>query len=195
MEDVLLCAAAVLADDEQVAAAVRRQYAWFVVDEFQDVSPLQSALLDLWLGGRNDVCVVGDPAQTIDSFAGASADFLVDFPRRHPGTTSVTLHRNYRSTPEIVSCANTVMHPPGADPRSEGAVRLVATRDAGEHVSLAARSDEVAEASNVVADIGGCDTRPAEPREIAVLFRINAQSESLRGGARRARHPLRRPRR
>ena len=88
-----------LAEDERVAAQVRRQYKWFVVDEFQDVSPLQSALLDLWLGGRDELCVVGDPAQTIYSFAGANADYLRDFPAKFPGTTSVELVRNYRSTP------------------------------------------------------------------------------------------------
>ena len=99
MEDVLLLTAGLLADDERVAAQVRRQYKWFVVDEFQDVSPLQSALLDLWLGGRDELCVVGDPAQTIYSFAGANADYLRDFPEKFPGTTSVELVRNYRSTP------------------------------------------------------------------------------------------------
>ena len=98
MEDVLLLTAGVLASDERVAAQVRRQYKWFVVDEFQDVSPLQSALLDLWLGGRDELCVVGDPAQTIYSFAGADASYLREFPKRHPGTTSVELVRNYRST-------------------------------------------------------------------------------------------------
>ena len=79
MEDVLLCAAALLSEDERVAAQVRRQYRWFVVDEFQDVSPIQAALLDLWLGGRHDLCVVGDPAQTIYSFAGASPTYLTEF--------------------------------------------------------------------------------------------------------------------
>ena len=87
MEDVLLLTAGMLADDERVAAQVRRQYKWFVVDEFQDVSPLQSALLDLWLGGRDELCVVGDPAQTIYSFAGADATYLREFapasPRHH----------------------------------------------------------------------------------------------------------------
>jgi DNA helicase-2/ATP-dependent DNA helicase PcrA len=102
MEDVLLLTAGLLAEDERVAAQVRRQYKWFVVDEFQDVSPLQSALLDLWLGGRDELCVVGDPAQTIYSFAGAIADYLRDFPQRYAGTTSVELVRNYRSTPQIV---------------------------------------------------------------------------------------------
>ena len=109
MEDVLLCAAALLAEDERVAAQVRRQYRWFVVDEFQDVSPIQSALLDLWLGGRDDLCVVGDPAQTIYSFAGANAAYLRDFPKRHPQTTSVELVRNYRSTPQVVSAANRLL--------------------------------------------------------------------------------------
>ena len=85
IEDVLLCAAAVLDDDERVAADVRRQYRWFVVDEFQDVSPLQFRLLELWLGDRDDVCVVGDPAQTIYTFAGASDRFLLEFPRKFPG--------------------------------------------------------------------------------------------------------------
>jgi DNA helicase-2/ATP-dependent DNA helicase PcrA len=80
MEDVLLLTAGLLAEDERVAAQVRRQYKWFVVDEFQDVSPIQSALLDLWLGGRDEICVVGDPAQTIYSFAGARSDHLLGFP-------------------------------------------------------------------------------------------------------------------
>ncbi len=109
MEDVLLLTAGMLAEEERVAAQVRAQYKWFVVDEFQDVSPIQSALLDLWLGGRDEICVVGDPAQTIYSFAGANADYLRDFPRKFPGTASVELNRNYRSTPEVVEAANTVL--------------------------------------------------------------------------------------
>ena len=109
MEDVLLFTAGLLADDERVAAQVRSQYKRFVVDEYQDVSPLQSALLDLWLGGRDEICVVGDPAQTIYSFAGARADHLLGFARKFPGTTSVELVRNYRSTPEVVDAANRLL--------------------------------------------------------------------------------------
>ena len=99
MEDVLLIGAALLSEDERVAAEVRRQYKWFVVDEYQDVSPIQSALLDLWLGGRDEICVVGDPAQTIYSFAGAQASYLTDFASQFPRPTNVELVRNYRSTP------------------------------------------------------------------------------------------------
>ncbi|MCG2803429.1 MAG: ATP-dependent helicase, partial [Cellulomonas sp.] len=71
-EDVLLLLAAMLVDHCVVADEVRAQYRHFVVDEYQDVSPLQQYLLDQWLGGRHELCVVGDPAQTIYSFAGAS---------------------------------------------------------------------------------------------------------------------------
>ena len=95
MEDVLLFGAGLLADNEAVAAQVRRQYKWFVVDEFQDVSPLQHALLDLWLGGRDELCVVGDPAQTIYSFAGADARYLREF------TPALPLGHQRRAGPQL----------------------------------------------------------------------------------------------
>jgi DNA helicase-2/ATP-dependent DNA helicase PcrA len=174
MEDVLLLNAGMLAEDERVAAQVRRQYKWFVVDEFQDVSPLQSALLDLWLGGRDELCVVGDPAQTIYSFAGANADFLRDFPAKFPGTTSVELVRNYRSSPQVVQAANTLL----AGTASQG-VDLRSQQAAGPAVTFDAHPDEVAEAEAVAARILRLRTDGRDLGEIAVLFRINAQSESF----------------
>jgi DNA helicase-2/ATP-dependent DNA helicase PcrA len=174
MEDVLLLTAGLLAEDERVAAQVRRQYKWFVVDEFQDVSPLQSALLDLWLGGRDELCVVGDPAQTIYSFAGANADYLRDFPAKHPGTTSVELVRNYRSTPQVVDAANTLL----SGTPSQG-VALRAQQPAGPAVEFHEWSDEVAEANAVAARILALRQSGRSLAEMAVLFRINAQSESF----------------
>src|SRR4051794_12483173 len=174
MEDVLLLTAGMLAEEERVAAAVRAQYKWFVVDEFQDVSPLQSALLDLWLGGRNELCVVGDPAQTIYSFAGANADFLRDFPTKHPATTSIELVRNYRSTPQVVAAANRLLA--GTSSRS---VELRAQQSAGPEVSYDAHPDEVAEAEAVAARIAALHSSGRAVGEVAILFRINAQSESF----------------
>jgi DNA helicase-2/ATP-dependent DNA helicase PcrA len=174
MEDVLLLTAGMLAEEERVAAQVRAQYRWFVVDEFQDVSPLQSALLDLWLGGRDEICVVGDPAQTIYSFAGADAAYLRDFPRKFPGTTSVELSRNYRSSPEVVSAANAVLA--GSASTS---VRLRAQRPSGAAVSFAPAADEVAEAGAVAEGVGALLRDGVPASEIAVLFRINAQSEAF----------------
>jgi DNA helicase-2/ATP-dependent DNA helicase PcrA len=174
MEDVLLLTAGMLAEEERVAARVRGQYKWFVVDEFQDVSPLQSALLDLWLGGRDEICVVGDPAQTIYSFAGADAAYLRDFPRKFPGTTSVELSRNYRSSPEVVAAANTVLA--GS---SSTSVRLQAQRASGPAVRYSPAPDEVAEADGVADAIAALVGEGVAVSEIAVLFRINAQSEAF----------------
>lgn len=174
MEDVLLLTAAMLAEDERIAAQVRRQYKFFVVDEFQDVSPLQSALLDLWLGGRDEICVVGDPAQTIYSFAGANADYLRHFPRKHPDTTTVELVRNYRSTPEVISAANSLL----SGSASRG-VELRAQRPAGAAVRWTEHSDEVAEADAVAAEIVRLRSTGVPASEIAILFRINAQSEAF----------------
>ncbi|WP_300404379.1 ATP-dependent DNA helicase UvrD2 [Nocardioides sp.] len=192
MEDVLLLTAGILADDERVAAQVRRQYKWFVVDEFQDVSPLQSALLDLWLGGRDEICVVGDPAQTIYSFAGANADYLRDFPRKYDATTSIELVRNYRSTPEVVGAANTLLA--GTTSTS---VELRAQQPSGASVVYEGHPDEVAEAAAVAARVSTLRAAGHALSETAVLFRINAQSEAyeealtdagipyvIRGGAR-----------
>ena len=110
MEDILLITAAILADDERIAAQVRQQYRWFVVDEFQDVNPLQSTLLELWLGGRNDICVVGDPRQTIYSFAGASPEILRVVragAMRVPSASSwsATTARPRRSSPPPTRCS------------------------------------------------------------------------------------------
>ncbi len=174
MEDVLLLTAGLLAEDERVAAQVRRQYKWFVVDEFQDVSPIQSALLDLWLGGRDELCVVGDPAQTIYSFAGADAGYLTRFPTKYAGTTSVELVRNYRSTPQVVTAANALLSGSGTQ-----SVELRAQREAGPEVSYTGHPDEVAEAAAVARAIEELRTAGRSFGEIAVLFRINAQSEAF----------------
>ncbi len=83
-ETILELTAAVMTEHREVANQIRSQYRYFVVDEYQDVNPLQKLLLDTWLGGRDDVCVVGDPNQTIYSFTGASPHFLTSFGVEHP---------------------------------------------------------------------------------------------------------------
>ena len=142
-EDILLCTAALLSEHPEVADTIRRTYRHLVVDEYQDVSPLQEALLNLWRGDRTDLCVVGDPAQTIHSFAGARAHFLTGFARRFPGTTVIRLVRDYRSTPQVVGCANAIM---AAGP---GAVTLQAQQPAGPEVQFAEAPDEAAEAAGI----------------------------------------------
>jgi DNA helicase-2/ATP-dependent DNA helicase PcrA len=139
-DDILLCTAGLLAEHADVAGEVRRQYRHFVVDEYQDVSPLQQALLDLWRGDSEELCVVGDPAQTIHAFAGARSDFLTGFSQRHPGATRIALVRDYRSTPQVVSLANRVM---AGQPE---AMELRAQRPAGPEPVIAGSDSETGEA-------------------------------------------------
>ncbi|WP_256840971.1 ATP-dependent DNA helicase UvrD2 [Ornithinimicrobium cryptoxanthini] len=173
-EDVLLLMVGVLDAHPRIAASVRDQYRHFVVDEYQDVNPVQQQLLELWAGGRDEVCVVGDPAQTIYSFTGASPKHLLEFPKRHPDATVVRLVRNYRSTPQIVQVANLVL---GSAAR--GGVDLQAQREAGPAPTLTAYPDDVAEAAGVAAQIRKLVDAGTDASEIAVLFRTNAQSEAV----------------
>ena len=179
MEDVLLLATALLSEDERVAAQVRQQYAWFTVDEFQDVSPVQSTLLDLWLGGREEICVVGDPAQTIYSFAGASPRYLQDFVVKHPEATRVDLVRNYRSSPQIVEAANQVLAGSPRPASTSGVLQLRSQQPAGPAVTFREHTDEVAEGDAVAREVESLRDAGVPLREMAVLFRINAQSEAL----------------
>ena len=126
-EDVLVLTAGILQDYPAIAQRIHRQYRSFVVDEYQDVSALQHHVLNLWLGGRHDICVVGDVAQTIYSFAGASPRYLQDFAQEHKGARVVQLVRDYRSTPQIVSAANTLMKGEHSSVL-KGAVKLVSQR-------------------------------------------------------------------
>jgi DNA helicase IV len=105
-EDILLLTVGMLEEDRGVRERVRDQYRYFTVDEYQDVSPLQQRLLNLWLGNREEICVVGDAAQTIYSFAGATSNFLLSFKNRFPDAQVFRLSRGYRSTPEIINTAN-----------------------------------------------------------------------------------------
>ncbi|TWD74794.1 Rep family ATP-dependent DNA helicase [Kribbella amoyensis] len=178
LEDVLLCAVALLAEDERVAAEIRRQYRTFVVDEYQDVSPLQQSLLDLWLGGRGDVCVVGDPAQTIYSWAGADPENLVRFASRHDDATVIKLVRDYRSTPQIVDVANKILDSTGPA-GLPGRVTLRSQRDAGPTPTYREYPDEVAEADAVARAIAKLRDSGTALRDIAILFRTNAQSENF----------------
>ena len=146
-EDLLLLAAGVISDNPHVAAELRGRYRYFVVDEYQDVNPLQQQLLDLWLGDRDDLCVVGDAGQTIYTFTGARSSYLLDFPQRFPDATVVRLVRDYRSTPEIVALANAVR---SRGPASER-LPLTAQRASGPTPTFTEYPDEPAEAAAVAA--------------------------------------------
>ncbi|BBZ37924.1 ATP-dependent DNA helicase UvrD2 [Mycobacterium conspicuum] len=175
-DDLLLHTAAAIENDAAVAEEFRDRYRCFVVDEYQDVTPLQQRVLSAWLGDRDDLTVVGDPNQTIYSFTGASPRFLLDFSRRFPDATVVRLERDYRSTPQVVSLANQVIA--AARGRVAGSkLQLVGQREPGPAPSFHEHPDEHAEAAGVAAAIARLIESGTPPSEIAVLYRVNAQSE------------------
>lgn len=186
-EDVLLLMVGILEDDERVAAQVRSQYRHFTVDEYQDVSPLQQRLLDLWVGGRGELCVVGDPSQTIYSFTGATPRHLLEFSRVHPDAARVQLVRDYRSTPQVVHLANRLL----ADRRPErgmdqgGAVwaeplELIAQREHGPDPEFHELPDDEAEAAFIASRIKALiETEDVRAKDVAVLYRTNGQSEAI----------------
>ena len=177
-EDVLLVTLGMLRREPRVAQTVRGQYRHFVVDEYQDVNALQQALLREWLGDRDDLCVVGDPAQTIYSFTGASADHLRAFARVHPGAVTHELVRNYRSSPQIVTLANGLARGPSGS-RRWGGVELAAQREVGAEPVLTAYDDDAGEAAAAAARIQSIIAAGTPAREIAILFRTNGQSEAF----------------
>jgi DNA helicase II / ATP-dependent DNA helicase PcrA len=170
-ESVLELTAAILLTEPAVAREVHGQFRYFTVDEFQDVNPLQKLLLDAWLGGREEVCVVGDPRQTIYSFTGATAQYLRSFGGDFPKATVVRLVRDYRSTPQVVNVANRLVAAAG------DAEALVAQRTPGPEPVVTRYADEEAEATGVAASIAALMRSGVPPNEVAVLLRINAHME------------------
>lgn len=181
-DDILLLVCHIMDDFPEAAAQIRSTIGWLTVDEYQDVSPLQHRLMMLWLGGggaegkaalNRNVCVVGDPAQTIYSFAGASSWDLLRFSDEFgPLAADVDLNTDYRSTPEVVSLANAVL---AAAPNRQDYLRLVSARDSGAKVSRTAYDTDLEEAQGVAARIDRMVRNGAKPSDCAILTRINAQ--------------------
>lgn len=184
-EDVLLITVGILQEDARVAATVREQYRHFVVDEYQDVSPLQQRLLDLWLGERQELCVVGDASQTIYSFTGATPRHLLRFTDRYPDADVVRLVRDYRSTPQVVQLANGLLAARTVEAEREKKsswatpLELVAQRPPGPVPTFTECSDDEAESAQVAAGIRGLiDDDGVAAGSIAILYRTNGQSEA-----------------
>jgi DNA helicase-2/ATP-dependent DNA helicase PcrA len=172
-EDVLLLTAAMLEEEREVRERVQDQYRYFTIDEYQDISPLQQRVINSWLGSRQEICVVGDPAQTIYSFAGATPVFLNTFTQRFPDAKVIRLTSGYRSTPEITLMANTVLR------SASMGQELVAQNEHGAKPTVVAYKDESAEIAGVVKDIGVLLSEGAPAQEVAILARTNNQLNSI----------------
>ncbi|MEX1294871.1 MAG: ATP-dependent DNA helicase UvrD2 [Candidatus Limnocylindrales bacterium] len=169
-DDILGLTVELLEDDEEAALAVRSRYSWFTVDEYQDTTPLQARLLELWLGDRRDICVVGDQDQTIYTFAGATPEHLMGFGRRYPDAVVLPLLTNYRSSPQVLALANHLLASTGS------AKRLVATQGEGPEPSVSVYGSAAEEEAAIVARVKALIGEGVAADQIAVLLRLNAQT-------------------
>lgn len=199
--DILLILCHLMETSEEAAQMVRGSIGWLTVDEYQDVSPLQHRLISLWMGlqpamkgaagGRSrqssrgrrslpstantNICVVGDPAQTIYSFAGATSWYLQDFVNEFPQLAAdIKLAVDYRSAGSIIACANQILE---TSPHASGYVHLLPREGAqqGAAVRLHRFSTDEEEARQVADHVRQMIDSGANPNEIAVLTRINSQ--------------------
>ena len=168
-EDVLLLCSAMLEEERDVRERVQDQYRYFTIDEYQDISPIQQRLINAWLGTRTDICVVGDPAQTIYSFAGATPVFLNSFTQRFSEAEVIRLTTGYRSTPEITFAANALLR------HGTMGQELVAFNSHGSKPIVTGYGDEPAEIRGVMAQINALLVNGTQPQEVAILARTNAQ--------------------
>ena len=182
-EDVLVATLGLLESESWVRERVHEQFRFFVVDEYQDVSPVQRALLDAWRGTRSDLCVVGDPNQTIYTFAGASSDHLLRFETEFPSATTVTLDQNYRSSPEIVHVANSIV--------PDSPFEVVSAASSGSPPVLVHAATDADEARVVARRIRAQIESGVRPEDIAILYRINSQSIVIESALSEARVPFR----
>jgi DNA helicase-2/ATP-dependent DNA helicase PcrA len=183
-EDLLEQAVRLYETDASAAALVRRRYAWFSADEYQDTNPIQQALLDAWVGERQDIGVVGDPNQTIYSFTGATPSYLLEFARRYPAAKTVSLVRNYRSTRQVLALANRLVR------RGSGPTLVTSLPD-GPEPEVRRHGSEGAELEHLTTGIRSLLAGGTPAREIAVLTRTNYQLEPIAAHLRAAGIPFR----
>jgi DNA helicase-2/ATP-dependent DNA helicase PcrA len=177
-EDILLLTVGMLEEDRGVRERVRDQYRYFTVDEYQDVSPLQQRLLNLWLGNREEICVVGDAAQTIYSFAGATSNFLLSFKNRFPEAQIFRLSRGYRSTPEIINTANQILR--SANLVSDHGNELSSANNHGNKPVISGFNTNGEEISYVVNEVIKHINSGVESSDIAILARTNSQLDQIK---------------
>ena len=181
-DDLLDQCAKYLRGDRAFGDAQRWRFRHLYVDEFQDVNPLQFALLTAWLADSDDLCVVGDPDQAIYGWNGADADHLNRFDTHFPGASVVDLRQNYRSTPQVLRTAAAALR--GGEP-------MQANRPSGPPPTITVHTDDRAEAASVarrVRDERG--SNGAWSRQ-AVLVRTNAQAKVVVEALRESDIPVR----
>ncbi len=182
-DDLLVLPVQMLAANPTALEKYRRKFQYILVDEYQDTNRAQYQLVKLLAGGHGNLCVVGDDDQSIYGWRGADIRNILDFNKDFPEAQVVRLEENYRSTPEVLDLANVVI---SANTGRMGKT-LRATRGSGERVTAVRCLDERDEADFVVEELMSRRTQAGgvELRDVAIVYRTNAQSRALEEGLRK----------
>ena len=172
-DDIITRAVRILTESERVRSLVHRQYRYIMVDEYQDTNQAQHELTRLITGPHRNICVVGDPNQSIYGWRNALIRNIVDFPKHWPGAAVVRLGRNYRSTENVVQAAaglishnrTRIDNPLSAMGKSGPLIRLATTGNTEDEAFWNVN------ALNRIVQAGQCPWN-----ECAVIYRTNAQS-------------------
>ena len=168
-----------------VLTAVRAEYRHLLIDEFQDVDGAQAELTELIAHGADSFCAVGDEDQSIYGWRGASAAPMLSFEDRHPGAKVIHLSTNYRSRAAILSVAGALI----AKNRSRREKKITPAREGGERPALSVYDDQESEAREVAVAVAREIRGGICPPEIAVFYRVNAQSRAIEDALRMLRIP------
>jgi len=186
-DDLLVLPVRVLQKNPDRVATYRRQFRFLLVDEYQDTNRAQYEFVKLMAGGDGNVLVVGDDDQSIYGWRGADIRNILDFERDFPTAAVVRLEDNYRSTPQVLALANAVI----SENTGRRGKTLRATLPSGDAVTQVATLDERDEAEFVADEIIvlGSGRRALAYRDIAILYRTNAQSRPLEESFRKRQIP------
>jgi DNA helicase-2/ATP-dependent DNA helicase PcrA len=174
-DDLIMKVVELFAASDEVREVYARRFRYILVDEFQDTNPIQMAMIDGLSSVHRNLFVVGDDDQSIYSWRGARVEHILEFEGIYPGTQVIRLEQNYRSTQTILDAANGVIeHNAGRKGK-----RLWTEGGVGEKVRVAGSVDEEAEALAVLAAVKREVAAGTSLKDIAILYRTNAQSRAL----------------
>lgn len=174
-DDLLLKLLELLKGNSAIKERLSRQFKYILVDEYQDTNPIQADIIDALSSVNRNVLVVGDDAQSIYSFRAATVANILDFPRRYANAKIFRLETNYRSTPEILDLANSII----LNNSNQFSKRLTATRSSFAKPTLVPAANAIEEAEFVAQRILELREEGVRLPEIAVLFRATYHSQAL----------------
>ncbi len=174
-DDLLLKAVELLARHPEVRESYQKRWRYVHIDEYQDTNAVQERLAEMLVGAQKNICVVGDPDQTIYGWRGAKIENILHFENKYPNAKSVLLEENYRSTKTILDAANELI----SNNKNRPFKNLFTIQGAGEPISLYIAGDGGDEALFVARKIGELRQEGIRPQHIAILYRANFQSRAI----------------